>query len=82
MYTYGLMLYLHLNKQLNKTHLSNRPSDLSHNGTHEKKLFSASAFHALPYAVFRFVVSVSFNDCRIEASDWLSNNFNQSKGGF
>ena len=81
--TYGLMLCLHLNKQLNKTDLSNRPSDNPRlNGTHEKKPFSAPAFHALSYAVFRFVASVSFNNYGMEFSDWLSKNFNQSKGGF
>ena len=69
-------------QQLNKTHLSKRRSDLRYNGTHEKKPFSASDFHALPFAVFRFVASVSFNNYGIEASDWLSKNFNQSKGGF
>ena len=61
-YTYGLMLYLHLNKQLNKTHLSNRPSDNPRDkGTHEKKPFLLQLlmpFHT--YAVFRFVASVSF----------------------
>ena len=57
-----VMLCLHLNKQLNKTDLSNRPSDNPRDkGTHEKKPFLLQLlmpFHT--YAVFRFVASVSF----------------------
>ena len=62
------------------TLLSKRPSDLKQNGTHEKT--PGTIFHTLSHGVFRFVATVSFKNHRIQASDWLSKNFNQSEGSF
>ena len=67
---------------LEKSHLSKPPSDHKQNGKQEKTLFSGTIFQTLSHDVFHFVASGSFKNHWIEASDWLSKNFNQSEGGF
>ena len=63
-------------------HLAKRPSDLKQNGTQEKIPFSGTVFNTLSHDVLHFVASGSFKNHWIEASDWLSKNFNQSEGVF
>ena len=63
-------------------HFAKCPSDVKQNGTQEKTPFSVTDFHTLSHGVFRFVASVSFRNHWIDASDWLSKNFNHSEGVF
>ena len=65
-----------------QTHLAKWPSDVKQNGTHEKTPFSGTVFKTFSHVVLCFVASGSFKNHWIEASYWLSKNFNQSEGGF
>ena len=58
------------------------PKVTSKTGAQEKTPFTGTVFHTLSHDVFHFVVSGSFKNHWIEASDWLSNNFNQTEGVF
>ena len=63
-------------------HLSKGSSGLKPKCTQYPTLFSGKVFRALSHGVIHFVGSVSFENLKMEVSDWLLKNFNQWESSF